>query len=364
MTLVVMILISYQPSINAGELDIPNSFTAGTAAVAADVNENFTAVETAVDGNAVDIASVLATVAAMEARLATLEANNLTLTTQVTTLETDVALLQTDNTNLVADNTLLQNLITNVIPYLEGGTDGQGQPTVFFSGVNLHVNNGDNNTSTVNGTGNFIIGYDRPSLGVIPEFCTSVGPVWGHAYTTEVECESNGGIWSNVSQKIGSHYLVVGNSHSYTQKGGIVSGSFNVANGLSSNIIGGRYNYAGGSGSTVIGGQSNIASGFFSSVTGGRGNLSSGGQSNVSGGENNTASGTNSYVSGGTNNVASGQFSNVSGGDRNTANGISSSVSGGLRNEASALWGTVGGGADREAAHEADWAAGTLLENF
>ena len=44
-------------SVHAGEVDIPNTFSAGTPAVAADVNGNFTAVETAVDGNAVDIAA-------------------------------------------------------------------------------------------------------------------------------------------------------------------------------------------------------------------------------------------------------------------------------------------------------------------
>ena len=41
----------------AGEVTIPNSFTAGTAAKASEVNGNFAAVKTAVDGNANDIAT-------------------------------------------------------------------------------------------------------------------------------------------------------------------------------------------------------------------------------------------------------------------------------------------------------------------
>jgi len=36
----------------AGEVDVPNQFAAGTAAVAAEVNENFAALEAAVDDNA------------------------------------------------------------------------------------------------------------------------------------------------------------------------------------------------------------------------------------------------------------------------------------------------------------------------
>lgn len=69
MTLISVFLIILQPAVQAGELDIPNSFTTGTPAVAADVNSNFTAVETAVDGNAADIAAMLATITAMEAIL-------------------------------------------------------------------------------------------------------------------------------------------------------------------------------------------------------------------------------------------------------------------------------------------------------
>ena len=38
-------------SANAGQLNTPNSFSAGTPAVAADVNANFDAVETAVNDN-------------------------------------------------------------------------------------------------------------------------------------------------------------------------------------------------------------------------------------------------------------------------------------------------------------------------
>ena len=39
----------------AGEVDVPNIFQSGSPAIAADVNENFAAIETAVDNNAADI---------------------------------------------------------------------------------------------------------------------------------------------------------------------------------------------------------------------------------------------------------------------------------------------------------------------
>jgi len=51
----------------ADDVTIPNTFTAGTPARAAEVNENFTAVETSVDDNAMDVtdtAQALATVSA------------------------------------------------------------------------------------------------------------------------------------------------------------------------------------------------------------------------------------------------------------------------------------------------------------
>jgi hypothetical protein len=49
---------------SAGDLTIPNTFAADTPAVAADVNANFTAVETEVDDNAADIATNASAIAA------------------------------------------------------------------------------------------------------------------------------------------------------------------------------------------------------------------------------------------------------------------------------------------------------------
>ena len=57
----------------AGELDVPNQFRAGAPAVAAEVNENFAAVEAAVDGNAQDIAANATDLAANAAAIGGLQ---------------------------------------------------------------------------------------------------------------------------------------------------------------------------------------------------------------------------------------------------------------------------------------------------
>lgn len=54
---IVSIIITFAPTIAwAGSVTIPNTFTAGDPAKAAEVNENFTELEIAVNGNAADIA--------------------------------------------------------------------------------------------------------------------------------------------------------------------------------------------------------------------------------------------------------------------------------------------------------------------
>ncbi|WP_394168383.1 hypothetical protein [Saccharospirillum alexandrii] len=49
--LTVFVLFSCSVTLHASEVDVPHSFTSGTAAVASEVNENFSSLETAVDDN-------------------------------------------------------------------------------------------------------------------------------------------------------------------------------------------------------------------------------------------------------------------------------------------------------------------------
>jgi trimeric autotransporter adhesin len=157
-----------------------------------------------------------------------------------------------------------------------------GQPTVRFSGVNVQIVNGQGSTTTSNGRGNLLLGYNEQRSPAV--------------------------------SRTGSHYLVIGREHQWTTHSGIVSGFRNTATG--------QY-------SSVTGGDSNVAFGNHSSVSGGTNNTASGAASSVSGGSGNTASGTTSSVSGGSGNTASGGQASVSGGFLNSASGPASSILGG-----------------------------------
>lgn len=303
----------------AGDLDIPTQFTAGTPAVAADVNDNFNAVKTAVDDNAADIRNILNTL-----------------------------------------NTM-QNFITEVLPNIEGGIDAQGNAAIFFSGVNVHINNGEGSTYTNAGTGNLIIGYDEASTHMHIVFCSIVAST-GSAYDNQVDCENNGGNWVG-SQKTGSHNVIIGSEHNYTQAGALIAGYQNSAVGHATSITGGSENVASGANSHVSAGSNNISSGVHSVVSGGSLNTASARRSVVSSGFNNIASGGSSSASGGQLNTASGTTSSVSGGFSNTASGFNSSVTGGQNNTASAESSSVSGGYGRSASAQYDWVAGSLTED-
>jgi hypothetical protein len=273
----------------AGPVDLPNTFTAGTPARAAEVNANFNAVKTAVDDNATRIAQLEALLAAMG----------------VTT-----------------------------------GTDAQGNPVVIFSGVNVHINNGEGSTDTVNGLGNLVIGYDEVTSSA-SSVC-SIG-----TYTNQPNCEANGGVWA-ASHKSGSHNIVTGSEHNYSQYGGLIAGLRNTVNSIYGSISGGEGNRASGNSSSVSGGFENLAFGIYSSISGGSSNLTNSQASSISGGFLNSASGLQSSVSGGNGNQASGQRSSVSGGSNNEAIGAQSSVS---------------GGDSRDVLFTSDWAAGSLFQD-
>jgi hypothetical protein len=184
--------------------------------------------------------------------------------------------------------------------------------TLILSGMNLQVVNGQGTTTTSNGLGNVIIGYNEDMGSQEP--------------------------------RTGSHYLIVGDEHTWTSYGGIVAGYQNTAGGAFGSVTGGHFNIASGDYSSVTGGYSNIASAEYSSMTGGRFNTASGWASSVFGGQYNDAEGTRSTVTGGLDNTASGDYSSVSGGWGNTAGGQYASVSGGNLNSAGGESSSVSGG--------------------
>ncbi len=281
---------------NAANLTIPNTFVANTPAVAAEVNGNFGAVEAAVDDNN-------ARIAALEATIASLQNTINSLSSRLTIVE--------NNTVLELDGLLQFSMF-------------KGYPTAEFTGVNLQINNGIGSTTSGNGLGNIIIGYNEAS-NFAPEFCSDP------QYTTSVTCIGNLQMWGRNVYR-GSHNLVLGSSNSYDDSAGIVAGIYNVMN----NDL-----------ASVIGGERNISSGYKSMVLGGRENIASGISSTISAGVKNQAIGIYSGVIGGAFNQSIGQ----------------SSTSGGNNSRALGLRSTVSGGSNRTASGDYDWVAGSLFED-
>jgi hypothetical protein len=173
---------------------------------------------------------------------------------------------------------------------------------VAFTGTNLHLRNGSDDSSVANGKGNLIIGYN--------------------------------GVETFAEERSGSHNLVIGDLHQYTATGGIVTGTGSMllsdqsaifggeshtTTAIGSVIAGGANNQASMTGSAIIGGQFNTATGAWSSIVGGAHNLASGAKSAVFGGHTNTASAEQSVVLGGFTNRASGPHGTVLGGQENEA---------------------------------------------
>jgi hypothetical protein len=188
---------------------------------------------------------------------------------------------------------------------------------LFITGANLHIVNGWDATNTVNGLGNLIVGYNEPRS-------------------------------SGTNTRVGSHNVVVGMRHNFSQYGGLVVGLFNEINGPWASVSGGTANTAYGASASVSGGTGNIAS-VGASVSGGLSNTANGANASVSGGIDNAAIGDFASVCGGRANLAVGDESSVSGGTANTANGRSASVSGGVYNSAPGLSASVSGGARNRA---------------
>ncbi|HYA35323.1 MAG TPA: hypothetical protein VEF03_06875 [Candidatus Binataceae bacterium] len=243
-----------------------------------------------------DIAALAAQVAALQsqvnalsglsAQIASLQSqiNALsTLATQVAGLQTTVNTLQTSVNGFQQQISGLTNLASlgTYISINPGTVNGVLGPNLVFSGVNVQIVNGSTSTTTPNGLGNLIIGYNDDS-----------GP---YQSTTD-------------ANRSGSHNLIVGDEHRYTSAGGIVAGYGNQISSLYASVTGGTQNAALAYASTVSGGDSNSAKGSQSSISGGHFNVAAGTQASVSGGESNGADGEYAAVGGGTGNDATTQW--------------------------------------------------------
>jgi hypothetical protein len=205
-----------------------------------------------------------------------------------------------------------QEKLEKVLPYINYEAEGvDKKPTIQFSGVNLQVIDGSGLETTVNGTGNLILGYDE-------------GP----------------------GAQTGSHNLLLGGSgNSYTSYGGIVSGGFsNKISGPYASILGGAENISSGYASTITSGHSNTATANYSTISGGCSNLAGTGTPTINSGCTTSHPGYFASILGGAGNLASGQNSAISGGEKNTASAIDTSVTGGYGNKATGRWDSITGG--------------------
>jgi hypothetical protein len=309
---------------------------------------------------------VTAEVDAVEALVADQQAQIDALTAQIETLQA--------NSVLDLDGALVMDTLN-------------GNPVARFQGINVQVFNGTGNTYFIKDLGNLFVGYDEPDPTPPPDFCDD-GDQKGD------ECGDNYDVY-----KGGSHNVVIGRNHSYTQHSGLVVGEGNVINnrgsvsfgqsnrasgrwsaitgggnnvieGDNDNISAGDSNYADGPYATVSGGRNNHADGDWSSISGGGfsdsafGNRASAAYSSVSGGFNNRAEASWSSISGGSTNTTEGDYASIGGGFNNSALGGWSSISGGSGNSANAVNSVVSGGFGRTAPNDNDWVAGALFQDF
>ena len=198
-------------------------------------------------------------------------------------------------TRLAADEARLRAVEQKTAPLITTGDAHRGY-LLRISTANVQIVNGMGSTSTADGLGNLIIGYDH-GVGVAS----------------------------------GSHNLVLGDFQTYESYGGLVAGQGNTLLGPYASVLGGQSNTAAGSFSCVVGGQNNVTGAFDRTgrATGHRDGSSFGADATVGGGFHNTAGGPNAAVGGGFHNTAGGGSAWVGGGQGNLAAGPAAWVGGG-----------------------------------
>lgn len=210
-----------------------------------------------------------------------------------------------------AQKAVLNRLSVVQIPDGQGGTVEALRVT-----SNFQVVNGLDSTETVNSLGNLIVGYN----------------------------EETGG-----ETRTGSHNLILGTNHTFSNSGGAVLGRGNAITELYASVLGGSTNESTGQFSVVVNGIFNDSTGAFSTVVGGATNIASGEDSVVVGGEFNQAIARDAVSVGGQLNVNNGDKGVIVGGQFNTIT--------------AGTGGVLDGGANRTISGTDDWAAGSLFED-
>ena len=214
------------------------------------------------------------------------------------TLEAAFLLMMTQIVELQGQ---VEALEAAVVPGLSDHVSVVDDETLLVSGVNLQLVNGLGQTSTANGSGNLIVGYNESD--------------------------------STTIERGGSHNLVLGRWNQYSSFSGIVHGLHNAVLNDESAVIAGSNNVVSGVRSAVLGGDQNTASGNKVVTIGGVNNEAKGSVTVVVGGNENTADGEASIILGGAGTQSLGSQNAVLGGGGNLADGYRGAVVGGQGNQ-------------------------------
>jgi len=278
-------------------LVVPNNFTSGSLAIAAEVNENFNQIAIIVNDNDDRVTTLVKAIATLNSQILKLALQNKLMSSRLLTIESN---------SVLALNGKLISI-----------TDSNGYDSAQFIGVNVQIINGVSQTA-INGLGNLTVGYNVLSPG-------SQSPVCSHYnFLTRESCESNGEVWS-LNHRSGSHNLIVGSGNAYSRTGGVIFGTANVVNNENAVISGGENNTATAQNSSISGGTNNKTIGITSSINGGKDNIAASTYSNISGGSRNKTAHEYSSISGGQDNETKGPYDSILGGKNQTT--TSSSIS-------------------------------------
>jgi hypothetical protein len=260
------------------------------------------------NGSSSDTSALETQVAALEARITTLESQLATVQSQVTTA-----------TTTLSDASAAISWAEDVQQYVS--IDSRGD--VVVAGANLRVQNVPGETPpsspTLNSKGNIIVGFDDERR---EGTCTG-GANNGLACDPDLVADCPDGTCSDpqvVSDKTGSHNVVIGPKHSYTRDSSLLVGFGNTVT-ASAAFAGGVRNVVAAAGGSVHGGTQNVipTSGFGSTICGGKGNSAGGTYAVVAGGQNNSATGFYSVAGGGRDNANGADWGVIVGGHSNTS---------------------------------------------
>ncbi len=135
------------------------------------------------------------------------------LQTRIATLETQVA----------------AGIVPNLAGYVAMDLSVPSSPTLRVAGANVQVVNGLGSTSTTNGLGNIVVGYNEVRPETDAAECS-------RGEFDESFCSVIGGIYS-VNHRSGSHNLVVGSQQNYSNHAGMVAGDPGAAAGSMDGVI-------------------------------------------------------------------------------------------------------------------------------